>query len=98
MKQIERIQKMEEIMERVLKAVKKCDAAFEEFASLEDDLDTLNSYYMDGEWREDYEADEKGKLPKDLKRGVLSEDGLFNLLEETDRITRAINAMDDDED
>ena len=30
----------------------------------------------------DYEADEAGKLPADLKRGVLSEDALFDLLEE----------------
>ena len=30
----------------------------------------------------DVEADEAGKLPKDLKRGVLSEDGLFDLLDE----------------
>jgi hypothetical protein len=28
----------------------------------------------------DYQADEKGELPSDLKRGVLSEDGLWNLL------------------
>ena len=27
-------------------------------------------------------ADEAGLLPKDLKRGVLSEDGIYNLLEE----------------
>ena len=28
---------------------------------------------------EDYEADEAGELPEDLKRGILSEDGLYNL-------------------
>ena len=32
--------------------------------------------------RKDYEADEEGKLPADLKRGILSEDALFDLLED----------------
>ena len=41
----------------------------------------LEEYYTSGEWREDYEADEAGQLPPDLKRGVLSQDGVFNLLE-----------------
>ena len=38
-------------------------------------------YYTSGEWREDYEADERGELPPDLKRGVLSQDALYDLLE-----------------
>ena len=36
----------------------------------------LDEYYTSGEWQEDYEADEEGLLPADLKRGVLSQDGL----------------------
>ena len=39
-----------------------------------------------GKWQEDYEADEAGKVPADLKRGVLSEDGLYNLLHDADVI------------
>lgn len=31
--------------------------------------------------QEDYEADERGELPPDMKRGVLSQDALYNLLE-----------------
>ena len=29
---------------------------------------------------DDFEADDAGKLPKDLKRGVLSEDGIYDVL------------------
>lgn len=43
----------------------------------------LSDYYFGGQWLLDYEADERGELPKDLKRGVLSEDGVWNLLTET---------------
>ena len=31
-------------------------------------------------WKMDFAADETGNLPPDLKRGVLSEDGIWNLL------------------
>ena len=42
----------------------------------------LDEYYTSGEWQEDYEADEGGLLPADLKRGVLSQDGLYDFLME----------------
>ena len=43
-------------------------------------LAALTDYYEKGQWLEDYQADEQGLLPEGLKRGVLSEDGLWNLL------------------
>ena len=46
-----------------------------------ENLALLETYYTSGQWREDYEADERGELPPDLKRGVLSQDGLYELLE-----------------
>ena len=42
---------------------------------------SLNEYYGSPLWWEDFEADEAGKLPADLKRGVLSEDEAYDLLE-----------------
>ena len=44
-------------------------------------LRQLSDYYSSPEWKRDYAADEAGLLPNDLKRGVLSEDGIYNLLE-----------------
>ena len=41
----------------------------------------LEAYYASAEWKQDFEADEAGLLPQKLKRGVLSEDGLYALLE-----------------
>ncbi len=41
---------------------------------------TLSDYYFGGTWLADYELDECGKLPKSLKRGVLAEDGVYELL------------------
>ena len=46
------------------------------------DVDTLSAYYGCDEWKQDFADDEAELLPKDLKRGVLSEDGIWNLLKE----------------
>ena len=45
------------------------------------ELRELEAYYTSPLWKEDYAADEAGLLPKDLKRGVLSQDGIDHLLE-----------------
>ncbi|MBR4627209.1 MAG: DUF4298 domain-containing protein [Ruminococcus sp.] len=44
-------------------------------------LSALSSYYGSAAWKRDFAADEAGLLPKELKRGVLSEDGIYDLLE-----------------
>ena len=75
MTRIERITNMESLFDKSEEVVKRLEAALEDFAKLE-------AYYNSLQWRKDFEADEAGKLPKDLKRGVLSEDGLWNLLED----------------
>ena len=41
----------------------------------------LIDYYESGQWLKDYEVDERGQLPRNLKRGVLSQDGLWELLQ-----------------
>lgn len=43
-------------------------------------IEKLSGYYDSGLWLHDYECDERGELPSDLKRGVLSQDTLYNLL------------------
>ena len=45
-------------------------------------LSLLERYYTSGEWQADYEADEQGLLPAGLKRGVLSQDAVYDLLED----------------
>ena len=40
------------------------------------------SRYLENGFRSDYEADERGLIPIELKRGVLSQDALYDLLEE----------------
>ena len=47
-------------------------------------LRQLSDYYSSPTWKRDFAADEAGLLPEELKRGVLSEDGIYDLLERFD--------------
>ena len=66
-----------------IERVEKYERLFDEATAAPDPekLRLLDAYYTSGEWLEDYEADENGELPPDLKRGVLSQDALYDLLE-----------------
>ena len=63
--------------------IAKYEQLFDEASASHDPekLRLLEEYYASGQWLQDYEADERGELPPDLKRGVLSQDALYNLLE-----------------
>ena len=80
MEQIERIQHFEMLLDRVAPVLGNLTEALDAFDGIQDDVKELAAYYEDDDWREDFEADEAGKLPKDLKRGVLSEDGIYDVL------------------
>ena len=82
MEQIERIQHFEMLLDRVAPVLGNLEEALDAFDGIQDDVKELAAYYEDDDWREDFEADEAGKLPADLKRGVLSEDGIYDVLSE----------------
>ena len=71
-----------EAFERASEVVAGLSSSLEKFAQLQESVDALEAYYGSKEWKKDFRDDEKGLLPTDLKRGVLSEDGVWNLLEE----------------
>ena len=82
MEQIERIQHFEMLLDRVAPVLGNLTEALDAFDGIQDDVKELAAYYEDDDWREDFEADEAGRLPKDLQRGVLSEDGIYDVLSE----------------
>lgn len=79
--QIERIRQMELRLERASEVLGRLDAVLDEYESVQEDLQVLDQYLGSPEWRADCRADEAGLLPEDLHRGVLSEDGIWNVLE-----------------
>ncbi len=87
MNRIERITEMETYLDASAEAVRKMSEALEEYENVQRKLQKLEDYYGSVQWMKDYEADEAGKLPKDLKRGVLSEDAVYDLLDENRELT-----------
>ena len=83
---IERITDMEQRFNRVDEALRALEIAMDTIISLEDDILELDAYYSGDEWKADFRSDELGLLPQDLKRGVLSEDAIWDLLGRVDGI------------
>ena len=80
MKQIERIEKMEQYLDESEAAIQALSEAMDRYEAIQPSLRKLSDYYGSTRWMKDFEDDEAGKLPEDLKRGVLSEDAVYNLL------------------
>ena len=87
MTRIERITHMEGLLDKSIEVIHRLEQTLEDFAALQPDIAELEAYYTSPQWRKDFEADEAGKLPKDLKRGVLSEAGVWNVLEDYKRLS-----------
>ena len=75
---VRRIEKYENIMDEAERLLKEPDEDPERLRVL---MDELEDYYTGDDWRQDLADDEAGLLPDSLKRGVLSEDGIYELLE-----------------
>ena len=80
MNRIERITEMERCLDESREALDRLEEAFDAYEAVQKDYLKLSSYYGSATWVGDYEADEAGKLPAALKRGVLSEDAVFDLI------------------
>ena len=93
MEQIERIKQMELRLERAATAVMELSAALDKYEAVLEDIKALDAYYGSSEWKQDFADDEAGLLPADLKRGVLSEDGIWNLLSDAKELNSRIQAF-----
>ena len=91
--QINRIQQMERCLDRASQAVMRLSAALDEYAEAQDALRQLSDYYGSDLWKHDFASDSAGLLPTDLKRGVLSEDAVWNLLEDVRDLKERMREM-----
>ena len=86
MTQTERIALMESYLDEANSAMKNFSDSLERYHNVQSKIHELSSYYSNGQWRQDFEDDEAGKIPGNIKRGVLSEDALYDLLTENDSL------------
>ncbi len=95
MEQIERISQMECNLSRASQAVMRLSAALDDYVEAQDAIRQLSEYYGSDEWKQDYADDDGGLLPKDLKRGVLSEDAVWNLLSDCGELNARLKDIAD---
>lgn len=80
MNRIERIEAAENAMDQARSAVDQLQEAVAAQAVALDALRQVADYYGSQDWYDDRRADELGKLPHDLARGVLTEDAPYDVL------------------
>jgi len=95
MEQMERIAYMEQILDEAAEAVASLSDALEKYSAVRGKLQELAAYYSSEQWRRDFEDDNAGRIPGDLKRGVLSEDAVYNLLTEITDLKEQLKELSD---
>ncbi|SEN71355.1 protein of unknown function [Peptostreptococcus russellii] len=86
--QLARVIHMEEICDRVIEALLSKEDVYKNLKILKSQIQELKAYYEGPDWLEDFDADRRELFPKDLKRGILAEDTLYNLLYDVDKVLR----------
>lgn len=80
-------------MDKASTAVMQLSAALDSYTAAQEAIRQLSAYYGSDEWKQDLADDEAGLLPREMKRGVLSEDSIWNLLEDNKELLARIKAM-----
>ena len=93
MEQIERIRQMEQQFEKASAATKELSAALDKYMKVQKAIRMLNEYYGSDAWKQDFADDESERLPRDLKRGVLSEDAIWNLLADSHELNQRLQEV-----
>lgn len=90
MDRLERIKYFENILNQAQLTARQMESALDSYTFLLPALKELEAYYTSDDWKADFTADEQGLLPRDLKRGVLSEDGIDHVLERFEELRKEI--------
>jgi len=90
---VKRVQKMEKLFDKAKAAESKLRKAAGEYEKLLSDIGKLREYYTGQDWKNDFQADEEGGFPSELKRGVLSEDGIWNFLEDSRELAEELKEL-----
>ena len=79
--QVHRVSHYEDLLNKLKKLVSEPCLSDKKRMKVHTIANELSQYLASKEWKQDFADDEAGLLPKNLKRGVLTEDGIFSTLE-----------------
>ena len=88
------VYQMELILERARDMLDLLDEKITEFKEFQSEIQKLEEYYASPQWKKDFAMDEAGLFPAELKRGVLSEDGIYNILERNKAMLEMLKERD----
>ena len=89
------ILEMEAILDNANKKIDTLKVGLKDYEDFQTEIKRLETYYTSQQWKDDFEIDEKGGFPENLKRGVLSEDGIYNLLERNKELLDRIKSEEE---
>ncbi len=78
--QIKRIEAMEAVVNEATAVLDEMEAAITRWEQQQPQFEALAAYYQSPQWLADLDDDRAGRLPQTLRRGVLSEDAVYDLL------------------
>ena len=84
------IYRMESILDNAIQKMDALEKKIAEYEAFQAEIQKLEAYYTSPQWKADFAADEAGQYPEKLKRGVLSEDGIWNMLERNRELLRRL--------
>ncbi len=90
---IQRVARMEEIYNKSCEAVAVLLQAAENYLAVETSLQELAAYYQSPLWLEDFDAERAAAFPKDMKRGILTEDAVYDLLTDVYRMKKLLDRL-----
>ena len=82
---------MESLLDKATTRLDTLEKMIAEYKEFQPEIKKLEEYYTSQQWKDDFAMDEAGEFPDKLKRGVLSEDGIYNLLERNKEMMDWIN-------
>ncbi|AOZ95353.1 DUF4298 domain-containing protein [Butyrivibrio hungatei] len=88
---------MEKLFDEAKRRQTVLEMAIADYKNFQPSIQKLEKYYSSNQWKDDFAADERGEIPFSIKRGVLSEDGIYDLLERNKEIMDMLNSLDKEE-
>lgn len=89
---IERIEENEKRLDNLIDIVNRLEKDLDDFESNKKDLKLLKKYYGSKNWFKDKEAFESKKI-SNVKAGVLSEDAVWNTLDDLDNLIKRMSKI-----
>ena len=84
------IYEMESILDIAMQKMDALEKKIAEYKDFQSEIKKLETYYTSQQWKDDYAMDEAGLFPEKLKRGGLSQDDIWNMLERNKELIRRI--------